>query len=388
MSGKICDNKEKMQEVLGNFQLPKPYKRNWGNFRIKGNVIEYISNKYSSHWDNEQNKYVSNPDPITNVIAIKTKQGKLLGNASILPLVGQTSAWGNTQSNWRQTVIQELMEKSGRFQMIPFNVLQEAKLDVETFETLEDKGAETIQRNRPNPEYNRNDEYNAKGKGEPYTIPKEVAESTHFIGAQLFSVSGTKFLFDIDRVEITHGIFNPFLVEIPDENNVVNTVAEAYEMLIPSEVKQSIREGKDVKRQGEWFFTPTEFNPTIPPTDGSIIVVTEEDKVKLKVYRNNDYGTKKENLTAIWGEEEIKRLETLIVVERNGDPYEPKPMSLRAGPNRPNSAEMGLNRDGVSYVKGKISHTGREHKTIELEGWHTAQPNTAIKSFTITGDID
>ena len=45
MSGnKICDNESKMQEILGNFQLPKPYKRNWGNFRIKGNVVEYVTN--------------------------------------------------------------------------------------------------------------------------------------------------------------------------------------------------------------------------------------------------------------------------------------------------------------------------------------------------------
>ena len=88
------------------------------------------------------------------------------------------------------------------------------------------------------------------------------------------------------------------------------------------------------------------------------------------------------------GEEVFARIEYLIISEREGDPYEPKTFELRAGKNRPNRAEWGINRDGISYVMGEISHTGREHKTIKLDGWHTAQPNTAISSFTITGDID
>lgn len=43
---------------------------------------------------------------------------------------------------------------------------------------------------------------------------------------------------------------------------------------------------------------------------------------------------------------------------------------------------------GKTYVKGTISHTGREHEPISLKTWHYAIPNTAIKSFTITGNID
>ena len=387
MSGnKICDNESKMQEILGNFQLPKPYKRNWGNFRIKGNVVEYVTN-LRDIWNEETASHEKNPNPEKNVIAIKTKQGKLLGNASILPLVGQTCAWGNTQQNYRQTTIQKLMEKSGHFQMVPFNVMEEANLDMDSFETLEESGAETIERNRENPDYDDYKAHQAKQNGEEYTIPKEVTEKTHFIGSQLFSVSGTKFLFDIDRVEIKHGIFNPFLVQIPDAENQIDTIEKAYQSLIPVEVQQAMNEGLDVKRQGEWFFIPTHFDPTVRPPEEEKEIITDQERVMISVL-NDSYGKTKDNLRLLWGEEVFARIENLNVLDRAGDPYEPKTFELRAGKNRPNRAELGINRDGISYVMGEISHTGREHKTIKLDGWHTAQPNTAISSFTITGDID
>ena len=389
MSGnKICDNESKMQEILGNFQLPKPYKRNWGNFRIKGNVVEYVTNKTTEVWNKETMSYEKDPDPQKNVIAIRTKQGKLLGNASILPLVGQTCAWGKTQSNYRQTTIQKLMEKSGRFQMVPFNVMEEANLDMDSFETLEESGAETIERNRENPAYNDYKANQAEQNGEEYKIPKEIPEKTHFIGSQLFSVSGTKFLFDIDRVELKHGIFNPFLVQIPDAENQIDTIEKAYQSLIPAEVQQAMNEGLDVKRQGEWFFIPTHFDPTVRPPEDEQEIITDQERVMMKVLNNNSFGSAKDDLRFLWGEEVFARIENLNVLDREGDPYEAKIFELRAGKNRPNRAEFGINRDGVSYVMGDISHTGREHKTIKLGSWHTAQPNTAISSFTITGDID
>ena len=389
MSGnKVCDNESKMQEILGNFQLPKPYKRNWGNFRIKGNVVEYVANKTTQVWNGETHTYEKDPDPETNVIAIKTRQGKLLGNASILPLVGQTSAWGNTQPNYRQTTIQKLMEKSGRFQMVPFNVMEEANLDMDSFETLEESGAETIERNRENPDYDDYKANQAEQKGEEYKTPKEIPEKAHFIGSQLFSVSGTKFLFDIDRVEIKHGIFNPFLVQIPDAENQIDTIEKAYQSLIPVAVQKAMDEGLDVKRQGEWFFIPTHFDPTVPPPEEKKEIITDQERVMMKILSRNSYGEASDNLRLLWGEEVFARIQNLNVLEREGDPYEAKTFELRAGKNRPNRAEFGINRDGVSYVMGDISHTGREHKTINLAGWHTAQPNTAISSFTITGDID
>jgi hypothetical protein len=77
-------------------------------------------------------------------------------------------------------------------------------------------------------------------------------------------------------------------------------------------------------------------------------------------------------------------------VSTNVDPKgnEIKPMELRAGANRPNRAELGFQNGNETYVSGTITHSGREHAPLKLKGWYTVFPNTAIESFTITGDID
>jgi len=388
---KICDNSNRMNEVMDNFSAFKPHKRQWGNFRITDNdtVLRYVTNSYEKVWDHEAGKYNKNETPTSNMIAVKTKEGKLLGNASILPLVGQTCAWGNVQENYRQTVIQQLMESSGKYQMIPFSVMEQANLDLETLKTHAEGGAETVSRNRENPEFEAYKQRQAERDGATYETPEFIKEDSHFIGSQLFSVSGTKgeetlrklFLFDIDRVEIVNGIFNPFLVEIPDAT--LETIESAYDSLIPEAVKNAEAEGKKVKRQGEWFFIPTDVDPTIPPAD--TIIIPKEDLLKRKVFKAIGYHSK-EALQELWGDTEYHRISNIKIPDATQ--YEEKPFELRAGKNRPNRAEFGINRDNLSYVRGNISHTGREHKTITLEGWHLAMPNTAINSFTITGDID
>lgn len=111
---------------------------------------------------------------------------------------------------------------------------------------------------------------------------------------------------------------------------------------MPSEVKDAIKEGKTVLRQGEWFFIPV------------------EGEFQAKTVKNQ------------WsGKEEKQRAE------------------LKAGPNRPNyatnmheSVTLGL------LVSGKVSHSGREHADLNLNGWYKPVVNTSIRSFTITGDVD
>ena len=387
---KICDSEGRMAEVLDNFSIFKPYKRQWGNFRITDGdkVLKYITNSTNQTWDSEQRRYVRNDETCCNVIAVKTKEGKFLGNASILPLVGQTCAWGNVQENYRQTVIQKLMEQSGKFQMVPFSVMEQANLDMETFKTHAEGGAETVSRNRENPEFSSYNKDRAEQNEEPYEIPEFLKEDAHFMGSQLFSVSGAKdgetirklFLFDIDRVEIVNGIFNPFLVEVPD--TTLETIESAYDSLVPEAVKTAISQGETVQRQGEWFFIPTDVDPTIPPVD--IPVIPKEDLLKIKILTGA--WRERESLKELWGEVEYTRIDNLETPDENQ--FTAKVFELRAGNNRPNRAKEGINRDGLSYVRGEISHTGREHKTITLDSWHLAMPNNAIKSFTITGDID
>ena len=383
----ICDRKTVMEEITQNFLLEKPKKRVWGNFRIEDNKIIYRPSA-PMEWNGKINEYQKAENPPFDLIATKTKGGTVLGNASILPLVGRTVAYGNEHLNRSQTKIQSVMEDSGSFDLIPFNVFDEADLDIDTYKMINEGGSETIKRERPNPDYNRNRYHEMQENN----IPETVVMDSHFMGSKLFSVNFTdsekgkvKFLFDIDRNEIEHGIFNPFIVQAPENGTPIETVKDAYLALIPEEVKIAMESGKDVKRQGEWFFIPTDKSPEEPDR-----VYTEAEKrdfafalgvqkLNANGWGDNSYSEAKELL----GNEEFNRLRNLVIPTKK-----PIGFVLKAGKNRPNNAEFGLQKDGVSYVKGEISHSGREHKTITLDGWHIAIPNTAIGSFTITGDVD
>ena len=372
----ICDNKSKMGEILDNFTMEQPKKRNWGNFKIIQNKVVYRM-KREKVWNPHTQNYESNPETTENVVAMRLSDGSFLGNASILPLVGQRSAWGNTTPNYRQTVVQSLMETDDRFQMVPFNVFQQANLDIDKFQIVARNESETVVRDVPNPKFDRYEAQTAVADGEEYEHPKTVEETAHFIGSQIFQIEDSYFLFDVDRNELKHKIFNPFLVQIP---TAVSTVEEAYDSLMPEVVKMAIQNGKDVKRQGEWFFIPTEQNPEADLPQYS------ERELELAKLLKNRWNEESEAMKAAkllgFDEIELDRLSSIVPPEGS------KPGELRAGNNRPNRVESFIEREGEKFVKGKVSHTGREHKDIILDSWHVVYPNTAIGSFTLSGDID
>lgn len=260
------------------------------------------------------------------VIAIKIKNAGFLGNSSASDIQEKEN---------NQTATQSVMS-SLAMPMIPFKVFTDAKMNISEFKLIEQGAEETIKRKAINPAYTRWQNLGRK-RNETKAPPEYITESVHFIGASLFKVANKYFLFDLDRVELVHKIFNPFMSEIP---KACKTIAEAYESLIPDEVKKAKSKGLKVIRQGEWFLIPVKgnFKPDLTPKD---------DREWLPKYR---------------------------------------PMTLQAGPNRPNQSEFGV--QAKNLCKGKFSHSGREHKTIVLKNWHKAVPNTAIGSFTISGDID
>ena len=150
--------------------------------------------------------------------------------------------------------------------------------------------------------------------------------------------------------------------------------------MLSNEVKDAIANGKHVKRQGEWFFIPTEIDPL-----SDIAELTEEQKKEYALaLAIKNHGRWNNEITEMLGKDLTEKYENIS----NIPDCNVKRMELRAGKNRPNHAEKGINTGGKSYVKGKVEHSGREHADIVLEGWHIALPNTAIDSFTITGDID
>lgn len=224
--------------------------------------------------------------------------------------------------------------------MIPFSSLKEAGLSLKEYKEVDKGNEETVYVKVPEHrlsliEFNEK-HVNKKGasirnveetwKGTEYGYGTWF-ETRHFTGARLFKVGTEHFLMDIDRREIEHGIFNAFLVKLVGP---ANTIAEAYEMLKPQAVKDAETQGLKVKRQGEWFFIPTNTVPMAKPEN----------------------------------------------------------MALRAGDNRPNWVDEGVNQDGTSFVKGEVTHAGREHEPIQLEGWHIAMPNTSITSWQLDGNID
>jgi hypothetical protein len=383
------------QEILTQFKQDKPKKRVWGNYRIEGTRLVYktstlkevreysginevrisqiknILESYELAKGFEKAKVISSikkkdyvyfkyHKPEENVIAQKlVRDGKtiFLGNASILDLIGRTVAYGNENRNRVETDIQRQMRSSG-FVMIPFSVFDEAGLDLTEFKEI-DKGPEKSvvvkeQRHGGYPDYK--------------TYTERVTR--HFTGASLFSVESKLFLFDIDQREIEHGIFNPFLVELTD--NKITTIKDAYESLKPKAVKDALKRGLNVKRQGEWFF--------IPSKAPKIRKLSDKEKLLLMVSVSSEWGAR-----GLLPQKEIRRLmkgrtKLLNSIARQGQ--------LRAGQNRPNTVQM-LKQEGKTiYCKGKVSHSGREHADLILSDWHVAVPNTSTRSFTITGDID
>lgn len=397
----LCDNQGVMQEVVTNFLADKPKKTVWGNFRIEGDELiyrntvthEYRNYSYPEHAAKakllldsikagayelvnennvtiegikaklkEKNAYVKFRyiETESTVIAFRVKRNDrylYVGNSSVLSAVGRTVSYGHVSDNTRQTVIQRLLE--AKMPMIPFTVFEQAKLNVKSIEFVEQGKAEHVLRKRTI--NNSHTDYK----------DKIIEENVHFTGNSLFKVGTKYFLFDLDRREVKHKIFNPFLSEIPGKPK---TIAEAYSMLKPDVVKRAEANGLEVKRQGEWFFIPSPA-PLIPK-------LSEAEQMLAVI--DNEYGIP-EWLRKLIGKDKLKHMEKQRDAIRD---RLPKTVTLRAGNNRPNTAELGLTVGDKTYIKGHVKHSGREHADLRLTEWHVAVPNTAVNSFTITGDID
>lgn len=264
---------------------------------------------------------LGNIQNLQEVIAIKTNSGVILGNSSRMQVLEDQ----RYKLKIQPATIQRIL--SDHITMIPFSVFQEAGLDLLSCEIVDSGPAETLK------EYANNS-----------TV---VTIDRHFTGARLFKAltknrgngipyEATYFLCDVDRREVEHNIINFFLAELPKK---CDTIAEAYEMLKPDEVKQAEKNGVKVERQGEFFFIK----------DSGFMVDLAERYNKAHEIRQ-----------------------------------------IRVGNSRPNSVEHGIEVEGTFYVRGKISHTGREHADLFLPPmhWFKVVPNTSKANFQLTGDID
>jgi len=397
---KTIDNEGILNDIIANFTSEKPKKTVWGNFRIENDELLYVTQTTKDAAGNadaikniveglRNGKYFLAENDVEfkdiqakldkgeycrfkygmkdhNTIARKIKVDGIqvvLGNSSILPLVGRTVAYGNESLNRSETLIQRKLAVKAT--MVPFSVFEQAKLDLNKYRVIERGPEEKAKKTEQI--------YNYKeGKKE-----NKVTE-VHFTGASLFEVEGQQFLFDIDRREQQHGIFNPFLVKLPRK---VKTIAEAYQSLKPKAVVDAEKKGLKVLRQGEWFF--------IPSKGPKQTKLTERQKLTAMAATVGRWATRAtratRDLKQAFG---AKFVNNVVKMGKEISESLPRALSLQAGQNRPNTVQTGLKQGDTTYVTGKVSHSGREHADLILKGWYVAVPNTSTKSFTITGDID
>lgn len=287
-----------------------------------------------------------------NAIVIR-KFRKYGGNSQyVLAIKSGNEIIGNSSSlgipRLQRNVIPEQLELESIIPMIPFSSLKASGLKVSTYQKLDSTPHESV--NVLVVEYVRQELLQKKIEelskcSDISNIKVETSgisylKDRHFTGAQFFSCedeSGKrhKYLLDIDREEIKHGIFNAFMVKIAGEG--VNSVKGAYDWLKPEAVKVAEAENVKVERQGEWFFV------------------------------------KVDNFS--------KDVETMGQIETD--------QALCVGNNRPNIVEKVIRgSDNKVYCAGTVRHRGREHRDLNLANWYVAVPNSATESWTLGGDID
>ena len=160
------------------------------------------------------------------VVAFRDAMGEVFMNSAVLDItIFEREFMG------KQSLIQAEIRKVSKYN-IPFNVLASANLKLSETKVIE------------------------AGPASTHIITNNYKkEERHFTGALLLENAGRKFLMDIDRREIEHGIFNAFFVEVSSH---VKSIAEAYDSMVPEAVKKAIADGIEVQRQGEWFFIATD----------------------------------------------------------------------------------------------------------------------------------
>jgi len=154
--------------------------------------------------------------------------------------------------------------------------------------------------------------------------------SYHRIGQVLFEYENRYFICGMDE-----GSY--FVSELP---NKVNSVKDAFLLLMPKLARDAITQGIEVKRQGEWFF--------IPPKDSMISVPKHKVKDELK---------------------------------------------MQALPFEQNSAQHTVTRmilnGKMIFAKGFVRHSRHEHRTLKLgDDFHIAMKNTAIGNWSSNGNVD
>lgn len=316
-------------------------------------------------------------------VACRLPDGSVLSNANVLEFVGRRFVYGYERSKWgtRQEPEQQWLEGAGAIP-IPFTLFKESNTDIRDFSWVIKPVAETV--------IIKEDIYD-------YRTNKNIQIDTprHFIGACIFKIGSDTYLFDIDRQELEYNIFNPFLTKLP---RYVLSVNEAYDVLIPDEVKDAIKKKIDVKRQGEFFFI--RHSKECPIT----VELTDEEKQILRfppsrfgfgleeagIYRHNDFEPYPDSDG--WSTIERNKFQEAALrykkVRNKKIDSTPKKGTLGKSATGSHTVDKYIQIDEITYVSGTIKQDRRQHHDLVLDGWYKVVPNTGVLSWTITGDID
>jgi len=303
---------------------------------IEGKLKGVVDGSYSNglHYYSTKKKgtelwlFKDNPTTKLNVCVAKKINSSFMGNSSSIDAYRRPRDGQLQWLNGGRTKIQEILGDC--MPMIPFRMLQETKLDINSLYIL-DRGE---------------DEMLDLGRME-----KAKKVLTHFMGAMLFKIhvrqrsrelEGIKdkyFLFDIDRNDLALKNFNMFLSVLC---RPCDSIQDAYASLKPQEIYDAERFlGKECPRQGEWFFIP----------------IQGEFKVKIKA-------------DVVEGKYKIANTQVAKLEVKGSRPHYVDKMSAEG------------------HVQGWVRHGGRDHIPFELKGWHRPVPNTATESFKISGMVD
>lgn len=286
------------------------------------------------------------------LVAFRTKDKKIILNSQRL----QCSRF-ETKVLGGQSIIQKKIREIADLS-IPLNVLESAKLKLSETRVIEQG---------PQEEFNTN------------------SGPQHFTGSLLLENNGRKFLMDLDRREIQHGIWNPFFCEV---NKKSKSVVEAYDSMMPDEVKQAIKDGIETERQGEWFFINT--GKTLKVTEDEIFMwASKDDLYKFGVMASKiSHGKGRPNSLYIVQNSKDTTLNGLAcgIVSHSG--REHKDLCLGGVYNYVAEEFSGAAPRIESQDFSKDASMGiSDFESLELKLWRVVA-NTTVSNFTIEGNVD
>lgn len=166
-----------------------------------------------------------------------------------------------------------------------------------------------------------------------YTVPRADSEGKIIQIKEQTDPTERRYLMGLDEKHL-------FISGLPKEN--VSTVKEAHQVLKHKAVVEAEKEGKEVKRQGEYFFIP--------------LTKEEEEEFLVKVDKDKKIKCKKDKLS--------RRGQRSHFVRRL----------------------IRMRRRRKVYAQGVVSH--EQHNPLILSNWHMVYRNRETESPGISGFVD